>query len=89
LDADEATCSILIEYIEPGTMLETLHDDEQATRIAASVMKQTPTSIPASHSFPKVLDWLQVLERVENKKVPDGLKADAIKIANDLDTTKS
>lgn len=39
LDYDEEKCWMLLERLTPGVMLATLEDDEEATHIAAEVMK--------------------------------------------------
>ena len=38
LEADEGRAMFLLERLQPGEMLATLSDDEQATHIAADVM---------------------------------------------------
>ncbi len=40
LEYDEERCWMLLERLTPGVMLATLEDDEEATRIAAEVMKR-------------------------------------------------
>jgi len=40
IDCDEERCWMLLERLNPGVMLSTLEDDEEATRIAAGVMKK-------------------------------------------------
>lgn len=40
LDYDEEKCWMLLERLSPGVMLATMEDDEEATRIAAEVMKR-------------------------------------------------
>jgi streptomycin 6-kinase len=40
IDADEEKGLLLLERLQPGVMLSTLEDDEEATRIAAKVMKR-------------------------------------------------
>jgi streptomycin 6-kinase len=40
IDYDEEKCWMLIERLNPGVMLSTLEDDEEATHIAAEVMKR-------------------------------------------------
>jgi streptomycin 6-kinase len=40
IDADEEKGFLLLERLQPGVMLSTLEDDEEATRIAAQVMKR-------------------------------------------------
>jgi streptomycin 6-kinase len=40
IDYDEERCWMLLERLHPGVMLSTMEDDEEATRIAAEVMKR-------------------------------------------------
>jgi len=40
LDYDEERCWMLLERLNPGVMLATMEDDDEATRIAAEVMKR-------------------------------------------------
>jgi streptomycin 6-kinase len=40
IEYDEEKCWMLLEQLKPGVMLATLEDDEEATRIAAEVMKR-------------------------------------------------
>jgi streptomycin 6-kinase len=54
---DEDDEVMLLERLEPGTLLSTLHNDEEATSIAASVMRQLWRPAPANHLFPTVSDW--------------------------------
>ncbi len=48
---------LLLECLEPGTLLGTLKDDEKATSYAADVMRQLWRLIPPGHQFPSVGDW--------------------------------
>ncbi|GIV80362.1 MAG: streptomycin 6-kinase [Litorilinea sp.] len=57
LDADEAQGALLLERLQPGTELITLEDDEQATAIAAQVMRELWRPIPPDHPFPTVATW--------------------------------
>lgn len=47
----------LLERLEPGTSLSTLEDDERATSIAASVMRQLWRPAPDTAAFPSILTW--------------------------------
>ena len=47
----------LLEQLEPGTLLSTLQNDEQAISIAASVMRQLWHPAPSNSAFPSVLTW--------------------------------
>ncbi len=48
---------LLMECLQPGTTLLLVEDDEQATAIAASVMRQMWRPVSAGHPFPTVFDW--------------------------------
>jgi streptomycin 6-kinase len=48
---------MLLERLRPGTLLSTEEDDEKATAIAASVMRQLWRTVPSGHAFPSVSDW--------------------------------
>lgn len=63
LAADEAAGVMLIERLEPGTMLSTL-EDERATEIAAEVMQQLWRPAPREHTFPTIEDWGRGFERL-------------------------
>jgi streptomycin 6-kinase len=54
---------MLLERIEPGTPLVNL-DDEQATSIAAQVMRQLWRPLPPDHPFGTVADWAAGLQRL-------------------------
>lgn len=59
LEYDKSTEVLLLERILPGTLLSTIEDDEEATSIAASVMRQLWRPLPPGHPFPTVSDWGQ------------------------------
>jgi len=48
---------MLLERLWPGTLLSTVEDDEKATSIATSVMRQLWRPVPQEHPFPTVFDW--------------------------------
>ncbi len=48
---------MVLERIRPGLTLSSIPDDEQATSIAAQVMKELWRPPPPEHSFPTVSDW--------------------------------
>ncbi len=52
--ADEV---MLLEDLQPGTVLTTMEDDERAISIAASVMRQLWRPVPSQHPFKTVFDW--------------------------------
>jgi streptomycin 6-kinase len=57
LTCDASDEVLLLELLEPGTLLRTVEDDEKAISIAATVMRQMWRPVPAQHPFPSVSDW--------------------------------
>lgn len=57
LDADADEGVLLLERLRPGTPLSSLADDEEATVIAAQVMRELWRPVPPEHPFPTVADW--------------------------------
>lgn len=64
LAADAEAGALLLERLQPGTMLVKETDDEKATAIAADVMAELWQPPPAGHAFPTVADWARGLERL-------------------------
>ena len=80
IDCDEDKGFLLLERLRPGVMLSTLEDDEEATRIAAEVMKRIwrPLGLDTSRDehaglldqrgneskFIKLSDWFDGLKRL-------------------------
>jgi streptomycin 6-kinase len=67
LAADEVQGLALLERLIPGTTLTGLADeahDEQATSIAAAVMRGLWRPAPPDHGFPRIEDWLEGLHRL-------------------------
>ncbi|MFD2443613.1 aminoglycoside phosphotransferase family protein [Bacillus sp. CGMCC 1.16607] len=56
LDFDKERGIILLERLQPGEMLASLAEDEEATRIAAKVMKKLWTPVPEGSNFPTTRD---------------------------------
>jgi streptomycin 6-kinase len=57
LACDPSNEVLLLERLQPGTPLSCVADDEQATFIAATVMRQLWRPVPQGHPFPSVFDW--------------------------------
>jgi len=57
LDADPKAGVLLLERLEPGTPLSDLDDDEEATRIAARLMRTLWKPAPAEHHFATLAGW--------------------------------
>jgi streptomycin 6-kinase len=65
LDGDAERGALLLERLVPGQMLSEI-DDEQATAIAASVMRQLWRPAPNHHNFPTVAKWHQGVQRLRD-----------------------
>jgi streptomycin 6-kinase len=63
LDGDTEAGVLLLERLRPGREIAEL-DDEQATAIAAGVMKQFWRPLPDTHPFPSVHQWAKGMERL-------------------------
>lgn len=59
LDTDLNLGAILMQRVQPGTMLWSLGDNDEETRIAAEVMRQIPQPVPADHTFPLFSEWVE------------------------------
>ena len=66
LDADPDRGALLLERLQPGTPLTTVTDDEQATVIAARVMRELWRPAPREHSFPTVGDRAAGLRKLRD-----------------------
>ncbi len=79
LDADEEKGFLLLERLTPGVMLSTLEDDEEATHIAADLMKKIWKHLPLEsgsllpsvqqqavglQSFTQLSDWFDGLKKL-------------------------
>jgi streptomycin 6-kinase len=67
LAVDEERSAMLLERLRPGVPLARLGDDEDATRIAARVMRALWRRPPADHSFRTVRDWAAGMERLRKR----------------------
>ena len=70
LQSDEDIGALLLEKIEPGTVLTTIqrNDDEKATLIATQVLGKLPIPVPGGMKFPTVGDWGKAFQRVREIK---------------------
>lgn len=64
LAADPDRGAMLLERLTPGRPLSEVADDEQATSIAAAVMRRLWRPVPAEHTFPTVARWAAGLDRL-------------------------
>lgn len=64
LEVDHERQVMLLERLQPGTMLSTVEGDEEATAIAAGVMRALWRPLPADHPFPTITQWGQGFARL-------------------------
>ena len=64
LEADTDKGVLLLERLTPGLSLLSLSDDEQATGIAADVMRGLWRPAPGDHTFPTVSEWFEGVARL-------------------------
>lgn len=64
LGSDRSKGIILLELLEPGELLKSIRKDEQATEIAALVMKKLWKPILKPASFPTIEQWFKGLSRL-------------------------
>jgi len=70
-ELDLSAGALLLERLVPGTMLSDLPDDEEATTIAARLMRRLWRPAPAAHSFPTIADWVLRMEEAPRLVGPD------------------
>src|ERR1700716_4107769 len=66
LEADPDVGALLVERLEPGTMLSTIAetDDDRATVIAADILRQLWRPLPeADHGLRPLADWCAAYDR--------------------------
>lgn len=59
--------ALLLERLTPGRTLASLDDDEQATRIAAHVMRELWRPLTAGSAFPTTAQWAEGLRRLRTR----------------------
>jgi streptomycin 6-kinase len=69
LDADPDQGIVILERLFPGETIHALsfENDDEATRIAASVMTKLWRPLPAEHNFPTVERWSRGLQRLRDE----------------------
>ena len=70
LEADPDWGAFVLERLIPGKTLVHIEDDEQATAIAAEVMRQIwqgpGGGSPPEHAFPSIADWAHGMQRMRD-----------------------
>lgn len=90
LEADAEHCALLMERAVPGIPLTRLDDDDEATGIAAELMRALWRPVPAPHGFITVARRLRAFARVRELHgggagpLPEGMLARAEGLAVDL-----
>ena len=95
LECDEEQEVILLERLEPGTMLAELvpEQDERAISILVSVMRKLWRPAPAQHNFPTVEDWFKGFARLRERynggcgPLPQRLVEEAEELSRELIAT--
>jgi len=64
LEADADKGLLLLERLQPGTMLATLEDDDLATEIAVDVIKAIQHPVPKGGGFLSVREWFDELKNL-------------------------
>lgn len=67
IDADEEKGILILERLQPGDTLKSVKSDEEATLIAARVMKNMRTRAPHRSLFPSTVQWAAGLERLRRR----------------------
>ena len=64
IDYDEEKYWMLLERLQPGIMLAIWEDDEEATHIAADVMRKIWRPAPEADVFIRLSDWFNGLKKI-------------------------
>ncbi len=67
LELELQSGAMLLERCEPGTPVENVENDEEATLIAAGVMEDLWRPVPPDHPFPSVADWASGFDRLRRR----------------------
>jgi streptomycin 6-kinase len=64
LESDAERGFLLLERLQPGTMLSELEDDDQRTHIAVDVMQRLWREAPAEKNFIRLSNWFNGLKKI-------------------------
>ena len=59
VDAEPELGAVLMQRIQPGTMLWQVGDNRTQTQAAAAVMRELPVAVPAAHALPRFAAWVE------------------------------
>lgn len=80
---------LILEKLNPGTMLSEIKSDETAVSIAASIMKKIWVPFSDQHSFPHLSDWMNGLKNSEQNVISDYIMQKAKLLFEELVNTIS
>jgi streptomycin 6-kinase len=63
LESDSELGALLVERVQPGTMLAAIDEDEQCVRVAAGVLRQLWQPLPAHHGLRSLDNWCAAYDR--------------------------
>jgi streptomycin 6-kinase len=66
LEYERDYSTMLLERIEPGSSLEDIQDDAEATRVLASVARMIHRPLTEIHNFPSVAEWFKGFRRLRD-----------------------
>ncbi|NHN28854.1 aminoglycoside phosphotransferase family protein [Paenibacillus agricola] len=66
-DSDTAKGILVLERANPGHTLKAVADDEEATLLAAAVMRKLQVRPPIQPLFPSTLDWSKGLQKLRSR----------------------
>lgn len=95
LEADHRLGALLLKRVIPGTPLTGQPDDEEATVIAAHLMRDLPVPEPADHPFPTVARWARAFDRLRVRfhgktgPLPAGMVEKAERLLEELQASRS
>lgn len=87
IDAHEAYHALLLQQSIPGTSLKALylhHEEFVITNYGNLVLRLHARSSPRNHIFPKIADWLKVLNRDFSEQLPADLLEKAYNLKEKL-----
>ena len=67
LEADNNLGALVIRRLTPGEPLSALRSDEEATMIAAQLMRDLPAPEPPAHRFPTIGRWALAFDRLRER----------------------
>ena len=67
LEDDPNQGTLLLQRLVPGRPLSDLDDDEEATALAAHLMRNLPIPVPINSPFPTISQWALTFSRLKDR----------------------